>query len=512
MPAAGPSARRTDRLGSHNGLVTADHRDPLGLAADAPLLRAYLDCLDRQDAGELSFHTPGHKGSTALTGIVVAGDHPLAGGLDTIKMQRGWLPEAERRAAALYGADVCRFSAGGSTHCNQALALSVGAPGDTVVVSRTLHRSLLLGLVLAGLEPVWVGPEVSAATGLPLGYAPERVARALAEHPEAKAVFLGDPSYVGTFSDIGAHATVAHDAGVPLLVDAAWAAHFGFHPALPPHALGAGADAMITSAHKTLPAYSQAALLLARTDRLDASRLDRAFDALHTTSPAGTIMASMDAARALLQRDGERLLARTIEAVGEAREALRAVPGVIVLEGPMVDAAKVTVSIAGTGAHGVEVESDLMAAGVPVELADRDTIVAITTLADDESTLRRYTAALIESIERRRGTPPASDHRGRVDRVPAPAGGPARGVLRRDGDRAVRRVGGPGERRAGGAVPARRPRAGAGRAGDRGDARRAHRCRRGRRPGRLRGRSGAGHHPGSGVTPYGGAWAPIHRR
>ena len=71
----------------------------------------------------------------------------------------------------------------------------------------------------------------------------------------------------------------------------------------------------------------------------------------------------------------------------------------------MVDAAKLTVSIAGTGAHGVEVESDLMAAGVPVEMADRDTIVAMTTLADDASTLQRYTAALVRSIERRRGIP-----------------------------------------------------------------------------------------------------------
>jgi arginine decarboxylase len=398
MPPVTRAAARADAGG-------ADRRDPLGLAEDAPLLRAYLDCLDRHDAGEQSFHTPGHKGSTALTGTVVAGDHPLAGGLDTIKMQHGWLPEAERRAAALYGADVCRFSAGGSTHCNQALALSVGVPGDVVVVSRTLHRSLLLGLVLAGLEPVWVEPEVSATTGLPLGYAPQRVAQALAEHPHAKALFLGDPSYVGTFSDTGAHARVAHDAGVPLVVDAAWAAHFGFHPALPPHALGAGADAMITSAHKTLPAYSQAALLLARTERLDASRLDRAFDALHTTSPAGTIMASMDAARALLERDGERLLSRTIEAVAEARSALRRVPGVEVLDGDMVDAAKLTVSIAGTGAHGVEVESDLMAAGVPVEMADRDTIVAIATIADDERALRRFTVALTESIERRRGAP-----------------------------------------------------------------------------------------------------------
>ncbi len=353
------------------------------------------------------FHTPGHKGSTALTGAVVVGDHPLAGGLDTIKMRHGWLEEAERRAAALYGADMCRFSAGGSTHCNQALALSIGVPGDVVVVSRTLHRSLLLGLVLAGLLPIWVEPEVSPTTGLPLAYAPERIAVALAEHPEARAVFLSDPSYVGTFSDLREHAHVAHRAGVPLLVDAAWAAHFGFHPALPPHALAAGADAMVTSAHKTLPAYSQAAWLFARTERLGASRLQRAFDALHTTSPAGTIMASMDAARALLERDGERLLGRAIAAVADARAELASVAGLTVLDGPMMDPAKLTVGLAGTGAHGVDVESDLRHAGVPVEMADRDTVVALVTLADDASTLQRLTATLVQSIERRRATPRA---------------------------------------------------------------------------------------------------------
>ena len=378
--------------------------DPLGLADDAPLLRAYLASLSN-GAGRRPFHTPGHKGSTALTGAVVAGDLALAGGVDTVKLQHGWLAESERRAARLYGADVCRFSVGGSTHCNQALALSVGAPGGVAIVSRTLHRSMLLGLVLAGLVPVWIEPEVDAATGLPTGYAPGRVAQALADHPDAVAVFLSDPSYVGTFSDLPEHARVAHAAGVPLIVDAAWAAHFGFHPGLPPHAIAADADAMVTSAHKTLPAYSQGALMLARAERLDPHRLERAFDALHTTSPAGAILASIDAARALLERDGERLLARALEAVTEARATLRDVPGLTVVEGDRVDPVKLTVSLPGTGAHGVDVEADLRAAGVPVEMADRDTIVALVTMADDAGTVRAFTAALTESIERRRGQP-----------------------------------------------------------------------------------------------------------
>jgi arginine decarboxylase len=390
---------------THGPIRRADPRDPLDLAPDAPLFAAYLECLDRFAAGEAPFHTPGHKGSTALTGVTVAGDHPLAGGLDTMKLSHGTLLEAERRAADAYGAAFCRMSTGGSTHCNQALALSIGAPGDEVVVARTLHRSLLLGLVLAGLEPVWVEPQVSAETGLAIGYAPETVAAALRSHPRARAVLLSDPSYVGTCSDLAAHADVAHEAGVPLVVDAAWAAHFGFHPSLPPHALGAGADAMVTSAHKTLPAYDQGALLLAQTERIDPSRLTRSFDALATTSPAGAILASVDAARALLVRDGEEMLGRTIAAVAQARARLRKIEGLRVLEGPLMDPVKLTVSLAGTGAHGVSVEQDLADAGVPIELADRDTIVALVTLADEPAAIERLTEALAESIERRRGTP-----------------------------------------------------------------------------------------------------------
>jgi arginine decarboxylase len=386
-------------------MSAADARDPLGLARDAPLLRAYLAALDRRAAGEHPFLTPGHKGSTALTGVVVAGDMAMVGGVDTIKFRHGWLAEAERRAATLFGADVCRFSVGGSTHCNQALALAVGAPGDTIVVSRTVHRSVLLGLVLAGLTPAWVQPEVDARTGLSTGFTPQRVEQALAAHPDAVAVFLGDPSYVGAFSDLAEHARVAHGAGVPLLVDAAWAAYFGFHPELPDHALALGADAMVTSAHKTLPAYSQGAMVLARTARIDPTRLERAFEATHTTSPAGAILASLDATRALLEHHGERLLGELLVAVSQARTRLRQVEGLHVLEGPGVDPLKLAIALAGTGAHGVEVESDLIEAGVPVEMADRDTIVAVVTVADDPPSLRRFVDTLSRSIERRRGAP-----------------------------------------------------------------------------------------------------------
>ena len=341
----------------------------------------------------------------------MAGDAPLYGGLDTIKHADVLRQEGERRAAELWGADWCRFSVAGSTHGNQALALAVGSPGQEIIVTRSLHRSLLLGMVLAGLRPVWVLPGLDPVTGLPGPVPVGAVQAALAEHPAACAVFLGDPSYVGATGDLTGHAAAAHEAGVPLIVDAAWAAHLGFHPDLPPHAIAAGADAMVTSAHKALPACTQGALVLARTGRLDAARLDRAFEATHTTSPAGAIMASIDAARALLARDGQELAGRLLRGVAAAKDRLRQVPGLHVLDGPGVEPAKLVVLLAGTGANGHAVERDLIDTGMPVEMADRDTIVPVVTLADDEATVARFADTLAAAVERHRAAP----------RLPVPA-------------------------------------------------------------------------------------------
>ncbi|GAB3591879.1 aminotransferase class I/II-fold pyridoxal phosphate-dependent enzyme [Angustibacter peucedani] len=378
--------------------------DPRGLRDDAPLLDAWLRFHERPTR---SFTIPGHKQRTDLVGDVVAGDVPLYAGLDTMRLKAGVLADAERRAARLWGADVCRFSTGGSTHANQAVALAVAADGDTVVVSRTLHRSVLLGLVLAGLTPVWVRPEVDAATGLPLGVAPESVRRALAEHPSARAVFVGDPSYVGTVGDVAGLAEAAHEHDVPLVVDAAWGAHLGFHPDLPRHPLQLGADVVVTSAHKTLPAWSQAALVLARTERVDAARLDAGVEATATTSPSGAALASTDAARALLERDGEQLLGAALAAARRARARLARVEGLVVPDGADVDPLKLALVLAGTGADGNAVEQDLLAEGLPVESADRDVIVAVVTLADTEESLDALVDALARSLERRRSAPRA---------------------------------------------------------------------------------------------------------
>jgi lysine decarboxylase len=381
--------------------------DPLGLRGDAPLLDGWLAY---RAMGPVPFGTPGHKQRLDLVGPVVRDDIPLYGGVDTIRQQAGAIAEADRRLARAWGADWGRISVGGSTHGNQTLMLALCRPGDTVVVTRTLHRSLLLGMVLAGVTPVWVRPDVDPTTGLPTHVPVERVEAALDAHPEAKAVFLVEPTYVGTVSDVAAHAAVAHGRGLPLVVDQAWGAYFGFHDELPRHALQSGADALVTSAHKTLPAYTQAALVLANTDRIDAHRLDRAFDATATTSPSGTIAASADAARALLERDGGRLLGHLIRIVDHVRDRLRHVPGIVLLDdvvdrSVILDRAKVAINVSGTGATGLAIEEDLIAAGMPVELADRDTVVPIISINDDETSVDQFVDAVVASVERHRSAP-----------------------------------------------------------------------------------------------------------
>lgn len=360
---------------------------------DAALLAAWRACVEGDGA---PFTIPGHKRRAGSVwpelGRLLGSDVPMFGGLAPIKDATALLSAAERAGAALWTADWCRYSTGGSTHVNQVAALAVGRPGDIVVVSRNAHRSTLSGLILAGLEPVWLPTDIDPRFGLPSGVSCESLEAVLDANPGASALFLVEPSYVGTLSRLAELVGLAHDRGLTVVVDQAWGAHLGFHPAYPDHALQAGADVMIMSAHKTLPSYSQGAIVAARTARVSEARLERAFEVSNTTSPAGSILASIDAARAVLGAPlGPELLDRLTGIVDRARDRLQAAgirtPRPADFEPGRFDPAKLVLVL--DTADGLAIEQALIAAGVPVEQADRDTIIAIVTMVDDHSTVNR---------------------------------------------------------------------------------------------------------------------------
>lgn len=381
--------------------------------SDTPLYDAYRAFLENPG---VPFTVPGHKRNPSLMDAFLALDLPHYGGVEDRRVSTRNLARAERLAGELWGADWCGFSVQGSSHGNIALALTVAQPGDRVIVARTLHKSLFSGLVLAGLDPVWVRPDVDPETGLVLGIPPERVAAALEQAPDAKAVMLVEPSYVGGMSDVRAIADLAHAAGVPLTVDQAWGAHLGFHPNLPAHALDLGADAFVTSIHKHVTGFTQASMVVANRERIDLERLEAAFESIHTTSPSGAIFASIDRARALLEEHGTELLGQAIDITTHARTRLREVEGLVV-PGPdeieahpsvwRYDPTKLAIGLAGTGADGQDVADVLEARGVHLEMADRDTFVPIITLADTPETVNHLVIEVIRAVEEGRGTPRA---------------------------------------------------------------------------------------------------------
>jgi lysine decarboxylase len=367
----------------------------------APLLDAYLSYFERERS---PFTIPGHKQRAsrldAGLGAVVDSDTPLYGGLDEIKLTNKVLAKAEKLAADFWGANFARFSTGGSTHANQAIILALGKPGDKVALSRTAHRSVLSALVLAGLEPLWLTPEIDSATGVPIGIPVSELERVLPENPIA--VLLTEPGYLGTLSDIRALVERAHQDDIPVIIDAAWGGHFGFHKDLPAHVLAMGADALITSVHKALPGYSASALLLAQNKYLDPVRLEQSFETTHTTSPAGAPLASIDATRALLQTRGEELLGELLTNVAYFKEKFQAEFALPIFlnasdfpEGRF-DPAKIVLRVNQLGTSGVAIEKALGLKDIRVEMADQDTVVFLATLADTREDFDHLADALIE--------------------------------------------------------------------------------------------------------------------
>ena len=376
------------------------------LRDSAPLLDAYLSYFE---SSRTPFTIPGHKQrASALDpglGAVVDSDSPLYGGLDEIKLTNQTLKKAENLAAQFWGADYARFSTGGSTHANQAIIFALGKPGDRVAISRTAHRSVLSALVLAGLEPIWMSPEIDEATGVPIGIGLTELQKALKQDPIA--VLLTEPGYLGTISDLPALISASHREKVPVILDAAWGGHFGFHPQLPRHAFQLGADALITSTHKALPGYSASALLLARTTLLSEERLEQSFETTHTTSPAGAPLASIDGVRALLQTRGEELIENLLRNIHQFKETVQAEFALPIFLYPTdfpegrFDPTKIVLRVQQLGASGVEIESDLQNKGIRVEMADRDTIVFLATIADTPQDFDLLADALIPILKKR---------------------------------------------------------------------------------------------------------------
>lgn len=384
------------------------------LEHDAPLVAAVLAA---QADHRRPMQIPGHKlrYSTEDTSAIgydllhslIRDDMPLQGGADDNAFSHGFLAEAEHLYATAVGASATRFLVGGSTQGNIAALISIAGDGTNVAVDRTSHRSALSGLILSGAMPRWIYPRIHPDLGIPVGMDAE----ALSGAGGCKAVFVTAPSYIGTVSDIERIARISHADHAVLVVDQAWGAHLDFGVKGHASALAQGADIVVTSTHKALLGYSQTATISWRGDLVDRHRINRAVDLTATTSPSATLLASIDATRFVMQRDGAAALDRAMEIAEAARRILGDVRGVVVLDeqttGCDVDPLKLSLWLPSTGCTGVELAGYLWADGHGVESADNDTLVMTISIADTDADVLQIAHKLAALIERFRRGPRA---------------------------------------------------------------------------------------------------------
>lgn len=388
---------------------------------------------------------PGHKGGPgadegllALAGEAALG-HDIPALIEGIDVgPDSPFQEAQRLAADAWGAERSWFLVNGASQGNHAACLTLAhmaaargpADGADVVVQRNVHNSAIDGLVLTGLRPSFIAPEIDSELGVAHCLTPESLDAALGAAPDAVAAYVVSPTYFGAAADVAGLAEVAHRHGVPLISDEAWGGHLRFSDLLPDDAISCGADLVISSTHKMVGSLTQSALLhLGGGERLDPAIVDRSITAIETTSPSSLLAGSLDAARRLAATRGAELLAETVEALARAREEIRAIAELDVLDERIVgrsgvhayDPLRLAIDVRGTGESGYRLARILREYDeIHFELASENVIVATFGIgAPAAPAVSRLLAALHHTVERAEG-----DSRvGRVKFAPPPPWG-----------------------------------------------------------------------------------------
>ncbi len=250
-----------------------------------------------QKLGFCSFHTPGHKGRMEFfNGLDFPGfDLTELPGLDMLHSPTGIIAEAQKRSAKIFGAEETFFLVNGGTIGNQAMFLALGdTAAKRVVVERSSHRSVMSALVLSGLNPEYVMPIIHPDFNLPLGFNLEKQQipwQAIA------ACHVTYPSYYGTAFELKQllDERICIGPNIPIFVDQAHGSHY-LGPLFPPSALTLGADLVLQSAHKTLSALTQSAMLHVQGPRVSRSRLRQSLELLQSSSPSYLLLASLERA------------------------------------------------------------------------------------------------------------------------------------------------------------------------------------------------------------------------
>lgn len=363
------------------------------------------------------FDVPGHKrgrGNPELTAFLgeqcMAVDVNSMKPLDNLCHPVSVIREAEEIAAEAFGASGCFFMVGGTTSAVQSMILYACKAGEKIILPRNVHRSAINALVLCGAVPVYVNPEVEHKLGIALGMSVSQVERAILDNPDAKAIFVNNPTYYGICSDLRAIVRLAHAHGMLVLVDEAHGTHFSFCSSLPESAMQAGADMASVSMHKSGGSLTQSSFLLCGP-RVNADYMRQIINLTQTTSGSYLLLSSLDISRRNLALNGEEIFAHISGLAAYAREEINRIGGYDAYGEELVngdsifafDKTKLSIYTRDIGLAGIEVYDLLRDEyDIQIEFGDIGNILAYISIGDRKRDIERLVSALAE-IRRRFG-------------------------------------------------------------------------------------------------------------
>lgn len=365
------------------------------------------------------FHMPGHKRVPLQKSDAYSIDITEIDGFDNLHSAVGILKEAQQRAARLYGSKSSYYLVNGST-CGLLTAVSAAVrPRGKILMARNVHKAVYHAVYLRQLSTVYLNPVITDF-GVQGAIDPEEVRQKLAQDDKIDAVLITSPTYEGIVSDVASIAEIAHSHGIPLLVDEAHGAHFGFHPAFPQTAVRLGADIVVQSLHKTLPSLTQTALLHVNSDLVALREIEKFLNIYETSSPSYVLMAGMERCVRLLHKEGDRLFRQYYELLSDFYQKTEKFQRLHVMrpsdfsgrEIYGLDRSKLVVSAERTAMSGQELyELLLHRFHLQMEMASGAYVLGMTTIMDRREGMERLYRALeeIDAKSARNAVSPAAN-------------------------------------------------------------------------------------------------------
>lgn len=348
------------------------------------------------------YHMPGHKRrlKTDTMRELAQIDITEIDGFDNLHDAQGILKRIQEEATATYGAEESFFLVNGSTAGILSAISTAVSPGGKILMVRGAHKSAYHAAYLRDLQIAYLWPGVHPLFGCNLPATAKEVEEALQQTPDVQAVFIVSPTYEGLAADVKSIAEAAHKRNIPLIVDEAHGAHLGFDGRWPESSVKQGADLVIQSLHKTLPAPTQTAILHVNGKLVDRCRLRRFLGIYQTSSPSYIFMAAMEDAIATTSANREKLFGDFWEYWKGMTESLSACRNLIFLKEENSDPGKLAVMDKTGFLDGEQLyEMLLHKYHLQPEMAAGRYVLAMFTVGDTKEGYERLTKALLEIDE-----------------------------------------------------------------------------------------------------------------